>query len=295
MFIIEGRPNPAQTGEWPLADVRATVTPSFFHALDVPLREGRWFTDDDTETSQRVVIVSESLARTYWPGESAIGRRFTFPGDRAGMRTVVGVVPDMQWEQVAGQPQSALFVPFTQGEVDAMRLLVRGTGTLPLLAGHIRAAVRSLDADTPVDEVRTLRDLVSTSVAQPRFAATLIASFAVAGLLLGAIGIYGTVTDQVSQRRRELGVRMALGARGRDVVRAVLGPTAAVVVCGAVVGLAGAALVTRLFASLLFGITPGDPLTFATAAAALVLTALLAASIPARRAANVDPLLALRE
>ncbi|HVL68265.1 MAG TPA: ABC transporter permease [Vicinamibacterales bacterium] len=295
VFVIEGRPHPASTGEWPLADVSALVTPAFFSTLGIAVREGRAFTRDDTETSGLVAIVSESLARRYWPGESAIGRRFTFPGDAAGMRTIVGVVEDVPWERVTDPARGALFVPLVQGTPGPARVVVRTMAGGAAALEQIRAAVRALDRDTPVEQGRTLRTLVAGSVDQPRFAASLIGAFAVTGLLLAAVGIYGTVADQVARRRREIGIRMALGARRADVLRAVLGGTTIVVGAGALAGAAGAALAARLFSTLLVGITQTDPATFASAVLLLGVTALLGAWLPARRAATLDPLTALRE
>ena len=295
VFVIEGRPNPATTGEWPMADVSATVSPGYFGALGVAVTAGRPFNAEDTSTSQRVAIVSETLARRYWPGEQVVGRRFTFPGDVAGMRTIVGVVADVKWERVTDDAKGSLFVPLAQGSPASMRLVVRAGADANATFEHLRSVVRSVDRDTPVDQMRTLDALVAASVEQPRFAATLLSGFAIAGLLLGAIGIFGTISDHVTQRRREIGVRMALGARRPDVVRTVLGGTFLVVSAGAAVGIALAAGVTHLFGALLFGVEPTDAVTFVTSLAVLMLTAIAAAYAPARRAASIDPISALRE
>ena len=294
VFIIEGRPDPARTGDWPLADISGIVSPAFFSTLGMPLQSGRTFTADDTETSLRVAVVSESLARKYWPTESPLGRRFAFPGDADRLRTIVGVVADVKWESVTDQPRSAMYVPMAQAAPGAMRIVARITGEPSAAQEHIKAIVRGIDADTPVDRPQTMADLVAGAVQGPRFAASLVTAFAVAGLLLGAIGIYGTVSDHVAQRRREIGVRMALGAQRSDVFRAVLGGTMVVVGAGVVVGLAGAAVITRLFATMLFDVAPADPMTFAAAVAVLGATAVLAGYLPARRASRVDPLSALR-
>ena len=295
VFVIDGRPNPATTGEWPMADISATVSPGFFDTLDVAIAAGRPFTEEDTASSQRVAIVSESLSRLYWPGESPLGRRFTFPGDVDGMRTIVGVVADVKWERVTDDAKSALYVPLSQGRPGAMRLLARTSADASATFAHIRSIVRSADRDTPVDQMRTLDTLVAASVEQPRFAATLLGGFAIAGLLLGAIGIFGTISDHVTERRREIGLRMALGARRPDVIRTVVGGTSLVVAAGAAIGVALALVVTRLFGALLFGIQPTDAATFASSLAVLTVTAIAAAYVPARRAASIDPLTALRE
>ena len=295
VFVIEGRPNPATTGEWPMADVSATVSPGYFGALGVAVTAGRPFTVEDTATSQRVAIVSETLARRYWPGEQVVGHRFTFPGDVAGMRTIVGVVADVKWERVTDGAKGSLYVPLAQGSPVSMRLVVRAGADASATFEHVRSVVRSVDRETPVDQMRTLDALVAASVEQPRFAATLLSGFAIAGLLLGAIGIFGTISDHVTQRRREIGVRMALGARRPDVVRTVVGGTFLVVMAGAAVGVSLAAGVTHLFGALLFGVEPTDAVTFVTSLVVLMLTAIAAAYVPARRAASIDPISALRE
>ena len=294
VFIIEGRPDPRTTGEWPLADISAIVTPAFFSTLGIPLHAGRTFTAADTDPGQRVVVINESLARKYWPGESPLGRRFTFPGDAAGMRTIVGVVGDVKWERVTDDGKGALYVPLGQASPAAMRLVVRTAGDPADTLEHVRAIVRTLDRDTPIDQPGTMGELIAGSVEAPRFAASLMASFALAGLVLGAIGIYGTVSNQVAQRRREIGVRVALGARRVDVYRSVLGHTLLVVLAGAAAGAVGALFATRLFETMLFGITPTDPVTFAAATGVLVATALAAGFLPARTAATLDPLIVLK-
>ena len=294
VFIIEGRPDPRTTGEWPLADISGIVSPAFFSTLGIPVTAGRTFTAADTDPGQRVVVINESLARKYWPGESPLGRRFTFPGDAAGMRTIVGVVGDVKWERVTDEGKGALYIPLAQASPAAMRVVVRTAGDPASTLDQVRAVVRSLDPETPVDQPRTMGELIAGSVEAPRFAASLMGSFALAGLLLGAIGVYGTVSDYVAQRRREIGVRMALGAQRVDVYRGVLGGTLLVVLAGAAAGALAAAFATRLFETLLFGVMPTDPLTFVAATALLVATALAAGFVPARRAATLDPVVVLR-
>ena len=295
VFIIDGRPNPATTGEWPLADVSATVSPRFFDVLGISLRAGRVFSDDDTGSSMRVAIISESIARRYWPGESPLGRRFTFPGDRDGMRTIVGVVADVKWQRINDEPQSSLYVPLAQGSPGPMRLVLRTANEPAATFAHVRSVVRTLDSDTPVDQMRPIEDWIAASVAQPRLAATLLSGFAAAGLLLAAIGIYGTISDHVTRRRREIGVRMALGARAPDVVRTVVAGTFVVLAAGAAAGVAVAFAVTRAFASLLYGVTATDTATFIASVGLLLLTALVAAFAPARRAVRIEPIRAFRE
>ena len=295
VFIIEGRPDPMKTGEWPIADVSAIVSTGFFDTIGISLTDGRLFTSDDTSTSMRTTVVSETLARRYWPGESPVGRRFTFPGDPAGMRTIVGVVSDVKWAKVTDEAQGSLYVPLSQGSPAAMRFVARTNADASAAFEHLRSIVRAVDRDTPVDEMRTVGSLMAASVEQPRFAASLLSAFAVVGLLLGAIGIYGTIAEHVTQRRREIGIRIALGAQRSDVIRGVVAATLTIVACGAVAGVAAALALSRAFATLLFGVTANDASTFAVAIAVLIATALAAAYPPARRAASIDPLAALRE
>jgi predicted permease len=295
VFVIEGRPDPAKTGEWPMADVSAVVSTGVFDTLGIALTEGRIFTGDDTATAMRTAVVSETLARRYWPGESPLGRRFTFPGDPAGMRTIVGVVADVKWVKVTDEPQGSLYVPLSQASPNAMRLVTRTNGDAQTTFEQLKSIVRTVDPDTPVDQMRTLLSLVNASVEQPRFAASLLSTFAIAGLLLGAIGIYGTVAEHVTERRREIGIRIALGAQRGDVIRGVVRGTLTVVACGALAGVAAAVASSRVFATLLFGVTPTDVTTLVVAVGALTATAVAAAYPPARRASSVDPLASLRE
>ena len=294
VFVIEGRPDPAKTGEWPMADVSAVVSTGFFDTLGIRLTGGRIFTGDDTPTAMRTAVVSETLARRYWPGESPLGRRFTFPGDPAGMRTIVGVVADVKWVKVTDEPQGSLYVPLSQASPN-VRLVIRTNGDAQTTFEHLKSIVRIVDPDTPVDQMRTLVSLVNASVEQPRFAASLLSTFAIAGLLLGAIGIYGTVAEHVTQRRREIGIRIALGAQRGDVIRRVVRGTLTVVACGALAGAAAAVACSRVFATLLFGVTPTDVTTLVVSVGALTATAFAAAYPPARRASSVDPLASLRE
>ena len=293
VFIIEGRPDPTTTGEWPIADVSGIVSPAFFATLGIPVKEGRAFTAADAAAGERVVVINESLARKYWPNESPVGRRFGFPGDKVP-RTIVGVVGDVKWERVTDEGRSALYVPLAQGTPSAMRIVIRSGDEPGALVEQLRTVVRSLDRDTPVDQPRSMEELIGGSVEGPRLAATLIGGFALAGLLLGAIGIYGTLSDVVTQRRREIGVRMALGAGRGDIYRAVLGGTLTVVATGAVAGIIGAAAAVRLFDAMLFGVAPADPVTFAVAVILLGITAAVAAFVPARRASTLDPLAILK-
>jgi ABC-type antimicrobial peptide transport system permease subunit len=210
------------------------------------------------------------------------------------MRTIVGVVGDTKFERVTDEGKTALYIPLAQAAPAAMRVVVRTSGDPAVALAEIRTVVRAIDADTPVDQLRTMDQLIDRAVEGSRFAASMMMVFALAGLGLGAIGIYGTVADQVGQRRREIGVRLALGARRTDVYRTVLGNTLLVVATGALAGIGGALMTMKLFESMLFGVAPSDPAAFALAVAVLAVTALAAGFVPARRASSLDPLTILK-
>ncbi len=293
VFLIEGRPDPATSGDWPLADARLTVSADYFRALGVPLLAGRPFTPGDRADAPGAAIVSEGLARRYWPGESALGKRLKLVFDE-GWRTVVGVVADVKWTDLAGGDGPALYVPLAQAPTGPMRLVVRSRGNPVAVARALPGLVASLDEDTPVSDVRTQDELLAASLAQPRSESGLLAIFAALALVLGAVGIYGVTAYAVSQRGREYAIRLALGAPRRHVLWLVLRWGAALAAAGIAAGLAGAALTTRLLAGMLYGIGPRDALTFGAAPLVLAVVVLAASYVPARRAIRADPTAALR-
>jgi putative ABC transport system permease protein len=293
VFIIEGRPDPAREGgDWPWSRVMAVASEEYLRVTGTPLLRGRGFTPADTAEGLPVVLVSDWLARRYWPDEDPIGRRIRFPG--SAWHTIVGVVGDVKWEGLAEAPAGALYQPLGQGRAGAMRVLVRSNADPAIVATTVRTVVASLDPDTPVDDIRTMEQLIARSVERPRLAAVLVGAFAVLGLLLGAIGVYGVIADAVGQRRQEIGVRVALGATTGRVRAMILREGLVLALAGAGAGLAGALAVTRLLSALLYGVSPTDPLTFALVPLLLVAVALLASYVPARRATRIDPVAALR-
>jgi putative ABC transport system permease protein len=294
VFMIEGRPDPRQTGDWPLADVRATVSPDYLRTMGVRLVRGRGLTRADRAGAPLVVLISESLAQKYWPNEDPIGKRIEGP-DGTEWGTIVGIVADVKHDQLSEVHKSAFYRPMLQaGITGPMSLVVRTTADPGTFAASLRSVVASVDADTPVSDIRTMDQLVSASLAQPRFAMALLAAFGALALVLGAVGIYGVIAYAVSQRTHEIGVRMALGAHPGDVRRMVVRQGAVLALAGVVVGLIASALVTRLLAKLLYGVSAIDPVTFVAAPVLLVGVALVASYLPARRAARVDPIVALR-
>jgi putative ABC transport system permease protein len=293
VFIIEGRPHPAQTGDWPQAHVRATMTPGYLQTVGIPLLAGRDFEERDRAGAPGVIVVSRSLAEKYWPGQDAVGARIQFPGQTTWM-TIVGITGDARWSTLLESRTTTLYVSLAQSNVGATRIVVRGDSEARELAPKLRDAVWAMDRDTPVSDVADVSILVSGSAARPRFTAMVVAVFAAVALLLAAIGVYGVLAHAVTRRTREIGVRIALGAQAPEVLRLVLAQGFLVGVGGIAAGLVGAALLARTLRGLLVGVTPLQPSLYAASAAALMAVAMFAAYLPARRATRVDPAVALR-
>ncbi|MEK6281436.1 MAG: ABC transporter permease [Acidobacteriota bacterium] len=274
----------------------SVVTPNYFHTMGIPLREGRDFTNADDPGATRVTIVDERLARQYWPDASPLGKRVRFgpPESNEPWHTIVGVVGAVRHERLDRETRQSIYVPYLQIPVRGMTVAVRTSGDPGSLAGAVRQQVVALDKDQPVTNVMTMDDVISRSVWQERFYAMLFGIFAALALVLAAVGIYGVMSYAVTQRTQEIGIRMALGARAVDVLKLILRNGMTLITIGVVIGLVGALALTRLLATLLFGVAPTDTLTFVTVSAVLIFVALVACYLPARRATKVDPLVALR-
>lgn len=281
-----------------------TVTPDYFRTMGIPLIEGRVFTDRDTPASAvaslpqlgavSVVIVDEQLARTRWPGASAIGKRLrlAFPG--APWIEVVGVVGHIRHDGLDVDPRTQVYFNYLQRAQDRMALVVRGAHAGPPLTAAVVQAIREVDPEQPVYDVRSMNEVVERSTVQRRLSTLLLAAFASMSLLLTTVGVYGVIAYGVTQQIREFGIRLALGAARADVTRLVLRRGAALALGGTAIGLAIAAVLTRAMGSLLYGVKPGDPASFVAAPLLLVFVALVASYLPARRAASVDPAITLR-
>ena len=270
------------------------ATADYFRALGIPLAAGRFFNQRDTAAVPQVVMINQSLARKYWPHESAVGKRISFntPPDWV---TVIGVVGDVKDAPASASAEPAFWWPELQVQPTlAMTLVVRSASDPGMLLAQVRQEVRRLNASLALSDVRTMDDVASRAVATPRFSLFLVALFAALALSLAAIGMYGVVAYSVGQRTHEFGLRMALGARPRDVQRLVLAQGAGLALVGAALGMAGALLLGKWLRSLLFEIAPADPATFAAVGAVALLAAGLACYLPARRATEVDPMKALR-
>jgi putative ABC transport system permease protein len=288
---VEGAP-PPRPGEQLLVFVR-TIDPGYFRALQVPLRRGRLFTPHDLTTGP-VAIVNETMARRSWPNQDPIGKRFGAGSHPASWVTVVGVAADMRNTSLAEEPDREYFLAYVQSPLPAMSLVIR-TELDPLrLASTLRAAVNGLDRDVPVSELATLATSISRSTSTRRFSAALLGSFALLALLLASVGIYGLISYSVTRRTHEIGVRMALGAAGDRIAAMVVGRAVLLAGAGVLIGLAGGLALMRLLRSMLFGVSATDPAVFAAAAGILLAISAAAAYLPARRAARVDPLVALR-
>jgi predicted permease len=292
-ITVEGAP-PPPPGAAPIEPSKHVAGGDYFQAVGIPLRSGRYFTEQDNGSSRPVMIVSESLARRLWPRGDAIGKHVDPGFSKPGWYTVVGVVGDVKQRGLDDARSLAIYLPYEQSPVPYLTLVLR-TSSGPLGAvPAARRAIESIDPELLPYDVASMEQLVSKSVSEPRFNTTLLAIFAGLALILATVGIYGVMSYAVTERTHEIGVRMALGARRGDVLRSVVLQGAMRAGAGIVLGLMGALFVTRFLTTLLFGIRPLDALTFAAVAALLAAVALLASYIPARRATEIDPLQALR-
>lgn len=291
-FTIYGRPAGSDEGN---AQVRS-ITPGYVEALRVPLRAGRVFDARDSETGARVAMVSESAARLYWPGENPVGRQLRVHVNESvnSPREIVGIVGDVRTRGLELDPVPVIYVPHAQYGGDSMTIVARAAGDPMQLLPQMTGALKTLAPGVAFSRARTLAELVSANVAEPRFRTLLLSIFALVSLGLAAVGLYGVVAFSVNQRRGEIGLRMALGAKPATVLRLMLREGMMPVGAGIVAGLAGAAILARVMKSLLFGVDALDPLTFAGVALTLGLVALAACYLPARRALAVDPAATLR-
>jgi macrolide transport system ATP-binding/permease protein len=270
------------------------VGPNFFRTMETPLVRGREFTEADRKGAPGIVVLNETLATMLWPGEDALGKRVSLEGPKGPFLEVVGVARDSKYRSLGEPPRPYVYHPVLQSYDPKMTLVVRTKGEPQSVAGAVREQIRALDSNLAVANVKTLRDQLDLSLFPSRVAAWTLGGFGVLALLLAAIGLYGVVSYSVAQRSREIGVRMALGAREKDVLRLVLGEGLFVIGIGLVLGLMLAFAATRLIAGFLYGVGATDALTFAGVPLLLGFVALVASYIPARRATKVDPLVALR-
>src|SRR5262245_47926393 len=277
--------------ERPVAGFQVATT-DYFRAMGIQIRRGRAFTESDREGAQQVAIVNESFARHFYPNEDSLGRRIIIR-NRQEASEIVGVVNDIRHFGPDKAPGPEIYVPYNQLVVGAVPLVVRTKSEPEALIGAVRREIRAVDREVAIGKVRTMTQMMSSTLAERRFALLLLGAFAAVALSLAAIGVYGVMAYAVTQRAREIGIRMALGARAADVLRLIIKQGLSLALIGVVIGLAGAFALTRLMKDLLFGLSATDPLTFIVIALLLTFSMLLACWIPSRRAMKVDPIVVL--
>jgi putative ABC transport system permease protein len=293
-FDIAGRP-PFPPGDQP-SSARRAASPDYFRAMGIPLLRGRAFGEQDKPNAQPVVIINETFARRFFPGQDAVGQSI-IPGEgRQGKtREIVGVVGDVRHAGLDAEVTPEYYVPYEQASVERMTVVARtASGNPSDIAGPLRGVIRSMDREQPVYNVRTMTQLLDDSLARRRFNTTLLACFSALALLLASIGIYGVMSYTVAQRTREIGIRIALGARAGDVIRLVLRQGLGLALAGVGAGLLASYFLTKFMSSMLYGVSATDPLVFGAGVLMLLLIVLLACLVPARRATKVDPMVALR-
>jgi putative ABC transport system permease protein len=280
----------------PKREVFWSITrPDYFRTMGIPLRSGRDFSARDDSGSMRVAIVSETAARTLWPGRDAVGQRFKWSADdTSGWKVVVGVAGDVMQHLAGKKPPVHVYVPHAQEPLQTVTVVARYEGDPASLAAAMRRVVQAQDPEMPLYDMRTMVEYIHRSLWENRIWVSLMAVFAVLALVIAATGIYAVMAYSVAQRTQEIGIRMALGAARPDVLRLVVGQALRLTVLGVGVGLAGAYAVTRLMASVLFGVSATDPPTFIGVTLILGVSAIVAAWLPAERATRLDPMVALR-
>jgi putative ABC transport system permease protein len=272
------------------------ISQDYFRAIGIPLRQGRFFNDQDRENGAQVIIISETMARQFWPGEDPIGKRLVPSFHlQQGPREVVGVVGDVRRQGLDDDPSAMMYVPYRQIPRPFMNFVVRTSSDSENFAQAVSKAIYSVDKDQALRDVGTMEQVLAASLSGRRFNMILLIAFAALALMLATVGVYGVMNYSVTLLRRELGIRMALGAQATDVLRLVLGQGFTLTLIGVGVGLVGAFGLTHLMASLLYGITTTDSMTFISVSGLLIAVGLLASYIPAHRATKVDPMIALRQ
>jgi putative ABC transport system permease protein len=291
-FTIEGRPAAGPNQE-PSANYRV-ISPDYFKAMGIPLLRGRPFTSDDREKSPMVAIVDQKFVDRYFPDQDPIGQGVDIGNGTDGFYKIVGVVGSVRHDSLDSKPSPTMYVPYTTDVFSNMWVVVRVKGEPAQLSAAARQTVRDIDNGLPAFAMTPLADVVSESIAQRRFSMLLIGVFATVALVLAAVGLYGVVSYSVSQRTPEIGLRMAIGAQRRDVLRLVVGGGMKLAMIGAVIGVAGALALSNVLATMLFELTPLDLVSYSGTAAVLLAVAMVACYVPARRAMRVDPIVALR-
>jgi predicted permease len=288
---FEGRDTQADE---PALVERSSVTPDYFHLLGMPLLRGRLFNDLDSDKAPQVAVINEAFARMYWPGKNALGKRFQRTRAGSPWITVVGVIANARTEALSQAEVPQIYLSLYQSASHRLTIFLRGRLDAAAIPEEVRGQIQSVDPTLPLSGAQTLNETVSASLSERRFSMEIVALFALTALFLAGLGIYGVISYMVSERTHEIGVRIALGAARKNILEMVLRQGLGLAIAGAAVGLVGALIVSHLMAGVLYGVPPTDPLTFAGVALLLIIVALFACFIPARRAVRVDPMVALR-
>jgi putative ABC transport system permease protein len=288
-FEIEGRPNNRNSP--PPSALYMPATPGYLEALKIPLVKGRTIDASDNSQSTGVVVINQTLARSFFPNEEPLGRRMTIDGV---LRTIVGVVGDAKYEGLGIEAGPQVYIPYAQSPFPGLRVVIRTSNNPMSLVSAVRTQIQSIDSEEGPTRIATMNQLISQSLAQPRFNTFLVGLFAALAFILAAIGIYGVISYDVSQRTGEIGIRMALGAQSSDILKLILKQGALLTFSGLLLGIAGAFALTRFLTGLLFGVEPNDTATYVIVSVLLTIVAFAACLIPSRRASRVDPLEALR-
>jgi putative ABC transport system permease protein len=294
-FTIEGNP-PLAPGEINDANLRL-ISKDYTRAMSMPLKAGRAFTGDERQDSPLALLVNETMARQFWPSQNPLGRRIKLAdyATASPWFTVIGIVGDVHQMGLDLPPRAEMYIPYSQYEYFAPEYLaVKTTGDPSSLATAIREQIWAVDKDQPVTDVMPMQAIVDEELAPRQSQATILGGFSALALILACLGIYAVLSYAVAQRTQEIGVRMALGAQPADVLRMIIGQGLTLTLMGVLIGLAGALILTRVLAKLLYGVSAADPFTFVGLAALLTCVATIACYIPARRAMRVDPMVALR-
>jgi putative ABC transport system permease protein len=290
-MVIEGRQT--QSNEAPLVD-ESIVSPEYFHLMGMTLRRGRTFNDLDKDDAEAVAVINESMAQTIWPNENPIGKHIKLSRRATAWTTIVGIVANARTESLENANVPQIYTSLYQRGAKHLAIFLRGHLDVATIPEQVRKQVQSVDPTLPVFGAEMLTDTVSASLDQRRFSLEIVGLFALTALLLAGIGIYGVLAYLVNERTHEIGIRLALGAERRTILQMLLRYGFGLAITGATVGLVCALLVSNLMAGALYGIRPIDPMTFGIAIVVFIAVALLACFLPARRAMNVDPMVALR-
>lgn len=291
-FVVEGRPAPA-AGQEPVGDMRA-VTPGYFNTMGIPVLRGRNLSRADQASAPSVTLISETLARTMFPGEDPIGKRLAYDWDDHVSAEIVGITGDVHHSGLATAPHMEIYRPVAQFPYSSMSVVLRTTGEPAAISSLVRREVHTIDPDQPVGSLTPMTTLLRETLAKPRLNTLMLGLFAVVGLLLASIGIYGLLSYVVAQRSREIGIRLALGANAGNVLRLVVGHGMSLTLAGIGIGLTVSLLLARVLNNLLYGVAPRDPLTFVAVPMVLLAVALAACAVPAWRATRVDPVRAMK-